>query len=625
MFFAIFASFFMGVFGFGVFQFFSNPNNVATVGATKIKLSEFLNTYNSLARDRDIGSQQQDLALKRQALNRVVATSVVQQDAKKAGLFVSDTEIRQLIANTPSFISEQGEFNLSAYQSFLVQQGSSAADYENNLKVNILHNKYLQLFFPLTKISDDLANFFQTRYNKKALTRYFQVPKRFLAKTLQVSDAKIKEFYDNAQQNYREPSSYSANLFYIAKNKVAINISEESVTNYLEKNKAEFVQKASFKSSHILFSLDGVSSSNELSAIKEQAYDVYQTLVSDKNKFAELARQYSQDPISASQGGDLGWIVYDSFAQEFEDVVKQLSIGEISEPFITAIGYHIVYLEDTKEEVFNLSQAREEVRLLLEQKQFNSFVSILLQKLTETKSYSSPNLPQEQVAVDHNITYKMNTLVTSESKYQNIALKKIYDALQKFAEQNVNIFDVAPYLSFDDLSDESADGVIVYQLLAINLGAKLPFEHVKKQVTKDLEHIENAKYLQNQVSELNKQYKIKDDFDKLTKEWKIANVENVDFVYAIPETSALSLKLKNNAFRLQPEQLRFFIDDNKLYSLVLDDFTQDSSIDFQSFSKENFELDKANVLINRFVSNILSQSKISYNSTFLKQYNIPKQ
>ncbi len=63
--------------------------------------------------------------------------------------------------------------------------------------------------------------------------------------------------------------------------------------------------------------------------------------------FAELAKQYSDDPGSKDQGGDLGWFPRDSgFVKEFEEAAFKLQPGEVSPPVLTQFGYHLIKVEE---------------------------------------------------------------------------------------------------------------------------------------------------------------------------------------------------------------------------------------------------------------------------------------
>lgn len=76
---------------------------------------------------------------------------------------------------------------------------------------------------------------------------------------------------------------------------------------------------------------------------EEEAQDIYERLQNGED-FAEVAREVSKDTGSGAQGGDLGWFGKGAMVPEFENVVFDLEIGEISEPFQSQFGYHIVQI-----------------------------------------------------------------------------------------------------------------------------------------------------------------------------------------------------------------------------------------------------------------------------------------
>ena len=83
--------------------------------------------------------------------------------------------------------------------------------------------------------------------------------------------------------------------------------------------------------------------------VVEQKLSQIRQRILDGDDFGDVARLQSADPGSATQGGDLGWTSVGTFPPDFEVVVEQLAPGEISEPFRSDFGWHIVLLEDRKE------------------------------------------------------------------------------------------------------------------------------------------------------------------------------------------------------------------------------------------------------------------------------------
>lgn len=104
-----------------------------------------------------------------------------------------------------------------------------------------------------------------------------------------------------------------------------------------------FVTQSHFR--HILMT------ANELkddSTVETELMAVRQRIL-DGEDFGAVALAVSEDPGSGSEGGDLGWTEPGTFVPEFDAVVKDLQIGEISDPFKTRFGWHIVELLEVRE------------------------------------------------------------------------------------------------------------------------------------------------------------------------------------------------------------------------------------------------------------------------------------
>ncbi|MDD3364917.1 MAG: peptidylprolyl isomerase [Syntrophomonas sp.] len=151
-----------------------------------------------------------------------------------------------------------------------------------------------------------------------------------------------------------------------------ITITEEELKAYFEENKATFAQEKQVKASHIL--VDSLEIANE----------VKQKLV-DGGDFAQLAKEYSTDPGTKENGGDLGFFGSEQMAIEFEKAAFALKVGEISDPVQTEYGYHIIKLVDKKDaQEANYEQSKAEIRdALLEKKigeEYDSWMQNLYQQ-----------------------------------------------------------------------------------------------------------------------------------------------------------------------------------------------------------------------------------------------------
>lgn len=139
-----------------------------------------------------------------------------------------------------------------------------------------------------------------------------------------------------------------------------IDISEDEMKSYFDENKDSFDQPEQVKASHIL-----VKDEKPANEVKKK--------LSDGEKFAELAKEYSTDTASKEDGGDLGYFSKEDMVQEFSDAAFDLNVNEISEPVKTEYGYHVIKVIDKKAaQDANYENSKEEIKQLLLENKFQS-------------------------------------------------------------------------------------------------------------------------------------------------------------------------------------------------------------------------------------------------------------
>ena len=129
--------------------------------------------------------------------------------------------------------------------------------------------------------------------------------------------------------------------------------SQEEVERFYEENKAaQFTTPETRCTRHILFNKDQRKKAEEVKAQLQDGED-----------FAQLAQEFSQDPGSAEQGGDLGCIGKGETVPNFEEAVFGAEQGEIVGPVETEFGYHVIEVTDVREEATQpLSEVEAQIR-----------------------------------------------------------------------------------------------------------------------------------------------------------------------------------------------------------------------------------------------------------------------
>jgi peptidyl-prolyl cis-trans isomerase C len=124
-----------------------------------------------------------------------------------------------------------------------------------------------------------------------------------------------------------------------------VAISDKEIKAEFDKAPQKYAQKEGVHARHILIKVEPTGAKEEQDAANLKINQIYTELTKDKKDFAELAKTQSQCP-SAAQGGDLGTFNKGMMVPEFETQAFSMKPGEISKPFKTQFGYHIVKVEE---------------------------------------------------------------------------------------------------------------------------------------------------------------------------------------------------------------------------------------------------------------------------------------
>ena len=144
-----------------------------------------------------------------------------------------------------------------------------------------------------------------------------------------------------------------------------VRVTAEQVKRFYEENREEFKHPAQVRASHILIRVPEGATTAQHNAAKERA----QLLLSKLNTgadFAQLAREQSDDPGSASHGGDLGYFAKGEMVDSFERPTFALAPGQLSGVVSTPHGFHIIKVTDRRSAGYDtLDEARDRITAVL--------------------------------------------------------------------------------------------------------------------------------------------------------------------------------------------------------------------------------------------------------------------
>ena len=122
-----------------------------------------------------------------------------------------------------------------------------------------------------------------------------------------------------------------------------------------------------YKARHLLIKPDAVRS---LEKAEQLAQNVRRELEGGA-EFADLARRFSEDPLSAAKGGDLGWVRADQLVPGFANVMTQLPLNTLSDVTKSRFGFHLIEVLDTRESDISEEQMKDRALRILTERKFS--------------------------------------------------------------------------------------------------------------------------------------------------------------------------------------------------------------------------------------------------------------
>ena len=329
----------------------SAPTYAAKVNGTEISSNEVRQTYQQqLAQiERQSNAPLDDAMrneIKQRVLDEYVNSEALVTRADDLGYRVSNAELLAEMAKVPA-LQTDGKFDAAHALGVLKAQGRSPGEIEELFRRDA---KLRQLDTALN------ASSFATPTELKAfraLTRqqrelaWLTVSAAKYAAGATPDDAAIKTYYDAHKSEYMTPET--VNLRYVelslAQLAAKVSVDDAQLKAYYEEQKAKtperFLQAEQRRVRHILLP---VNDPKDDAAVKTKAEGILKRVQGGED-FAKLAKEFSQDPGSAAQGGDLGFAERKVYVGPFADAAFSMKVGEISGPVKTQFGYHILKLD----------------------------------------------------------------------------------------------------------------------------------------------------------------------------------------------------------------------------------------------------------------------------------------
>lgn len=305
-------------------------------GDEKVLQSQYQNALAQAQRRATAQNQAADVSsdlFRKNVLLELINKTLVSSLSKEVKYVVSDETVAKLILDNTAF-QVDGKFNQETYDNFVAGNFGTKQRYETLLKDSIIS---AQVASGLIDSAIELPNAneeFLTLLSEKREIDLVTYSVDDFSKSLNVTDEQTLAHYEETKDSYQEPEKVSVQYVVLnAKHfEKGIELSDEELLALYEENKQSYSSPESREVSHILFTGADAESRSVTAAQK----------LKDGASFSDLAKELSEDPGSAEDGGSLGEINPGEMVEAFEKAAFSLPLDAVSAPVSTEFGYHLI-------------------------------------------------------------------------------------------------------------------------------------------------------------------------------------------------------------------------------------------------------------------------------------------
>jgi peptidyl-prolyl cis-trans isomerase D len=483
----------------GINNYFTGPKTivVAEVNGEDISAVEFLRVYQRQKQQlqQQLGDAYEQLVddqkLRKEILDSLIESKLIQQWAVDHHMAISDAQLAMVIQSAPIFLDEKGQFSQQKYEQVLATNGLSVAQFEQLQRLFLLEQQYRALTQVSTLSTEQEWQQLAQLQQQQRKVGWLQFDLKPYIAQVKISDSDIEAYYQAHKDTFVEPEKVIVEYVLLDKRQLAKQIqpTDEQLKAFYQDNQDLFTVPEQRHARHILILAKKGEADSEAEAQKKIAE--IQAKLEAGESFEKLAQAYSQDPGSASSGGDLGYFEQGMMVPEFDQKVFSMKPGEISEPVQTQFGYHIIQLLDIKpKRVQTFAEVKDRVLQLYREQEADKQYYDLLEQLN-TQAYEQPDslVPAAEAIGGSVLTSKPFSRESGEGMFAHPKVKQAVFGDEVY-NQHLN----------SQVIELGSDRAIVVRLKEVIPTKQLSLAEVKEQIAQQLQQ-EKAQALAKEAAE----------------------------------------------------------------------------------------------------------------------------
>jgi peptidyl-prolyl cis-trans isomerase D len=387
-------------------------DQMITIAEAKNSYQNLRESYQSRFRDQFNEEMVKRMGLKERAVNDLIHKVLLLQEARRLGLRVAPEEVQASIQNYPAF-QKDGTFDRATYLRALQRARITAKEFEAGQRQILLTSKVQGLVVSSAKVSDpEVLDVYRGTFEKVNLDILSLNP--LDVKGVSLTPEEVKGYFSKHREMFKIPAKVKARylLFYPKDYLKQAQITPKEVENYYQNNQEKFGQPKRVKVRHILIKSDS-KNPEALAKARKKAESIREEAAQGKD-FAQLAKQYSEDPGTKDQGGDLGTITRGQVVPEFEEAAFSLKAGGISRVIQTPYGLHVLKVDEIQEgKVEPLEKVKDQIQSILRTRHARELAH---DEADQAYAMASKEKQLDGFAKEKNLTIKETSLFSADDK-----------------------------------------------------------------------------------------------------------------------------------------------------------------------------------------------------------------
>ncbi|MGB0848657.1 MAG: SurA N-terminal domain-containing protein [Thiolinea sp.] len=285
-----------------------------------------------------------DDQLKQMALDNVINRTLLRQKAEAEGYRASANEVANTISQ---YFQKDGKFDSEQYQRFLTTQRRNQGEFENQVRDDLTQGHFQQAVSSTAFVPKTQAEYYQSLRQQKREIETFTLKAADFEKQIEIKDEQITDYYEKNKSRYMTEEKVKLAYIDIDQDALAegIEASDEQLEAFYEENADNYVTPESRNVSHVLIEIkDGKEDE-----AKARAETLYKAIDSGERTFEDVAKNDSDDKVASEKEGELADVVAGDWGPEFEKAVFALEAGKVSEPVKTEAGFEILRVNNITE------------------------------------------------------------------------------------------------------------------------------------------------------------------------------------------------------------------------------------------------------------------------------------